>query len=445
MADSDNTLNLLIKFGILDEAKAEQAKQMLKETGEATADLGAKTEKATEKFGEHRHELREVGNELGRAAGISRGGALALGGVAAAAFAAGKAIEFLKDTLAEVQESIKGPIEFGIPEDAPAHISAAAEAWEAYAIARSKVVSASTGAEAAASAQEKQLANELKLIKEVLAAEKEKALADLERAKGTMTPEAYEATKGNINNIFGAAGTSAEQNNRRRELAIKDMEASNLEIDAKKKTAQALAIKAAPKEEAAANQKILDENAANGEKAKKELQERIAMIDRSQRYSAGGNVVEYEGAGGKAQRLAEQYKLYTRYGRLDDLAGARDTESHRLAQAQAQIDIAASYRERQATGSERRKQLMDEAGSESGRAAGLRGEVRAGSQFEAAQTSTDARVAQLHSKSTAAITTASRETAEAVKEHTDAVLRGFSDIKTQLNANRRYLEQRPVN
>jgi hypothetical protein len=271
----------------------------VKAAGESVEDFGKKTVEATEKLGSHRREIREVGNEIGRAIGVTRLGGLALGGLAAAAFAAGKAIEFLKHTWETVQESIKGPIEIGIPESAPAHISAAAAAWQQYADARAKVIAAASSPEADAGREEKHLAAELKLIHEVLAAEKEKALADLELHKGEMSPEAYAAAKANIGNIFGEAGTKADAASRQQQIANKIREAANLELDARDKTQAAAGIKAAPKEVAEANQKTLDENAAKAEAAKKIIDQRIAMIDRRIKVAHGGDVPEYEGSYGK--------------------------------------------------------------------------------------------------------------------------------------------------
>src|ERR1039458_10422541 len=299
ISDADNTgfksaagesQALAKEMGVINASNADLEKATLKTT-DAVKD-------STEKFGESRREIRLVGNELGRAAGISGVGGLFLGGVAASAFAAAKAVEFLKNTWVDIQAAITGEIKVGLPEGATAHISAAATAWNQYAEARAKVIAAQNSPEADATAEEKHLASELKLIKEVLAAEKEKALADLELHKGEMSPDAYKAAQDNIKNIFGDAGTKAEETNRQQQMANKAREAGNLEIDARNKMQSALGIRVAPKAVAEANQKALDENAVGAEKAKKEIKEHLALLDRL----AKPENAEYEGLGGKLKK-----------------------------------------------------------------------------------------------------------------------------------------------
>lgn len=402
-------------------------------------DVEKATKKTTEAFTENRHELKKAGDELGNAAGVGRLGSLMLGGVAAAAFGAARAVEFLKSTWEEIRNTINGPIEIGLPEKAAEHISAAATAWNQYAAARAKVITASQGADASASAEEKKLANELKLIKEVLAAEKEKALADLELNKGAMTPDAYNAARANISNIFGEAGTAAEQKNQRELIANKSNQAFNLEIEARQKTQQALGIKAAPAEVAEANQKALDENAAKAAKAKSEIEERIALIDRFQKYKAGGDVLEYEGADGKLQMLSESYTFAQRYGYWMDpdkaANDARSIETPRLAQADAAMTTAERYRKRQETASAERARLMNEAGAASGKAAVLRGEVETDTTIESHQKSADAEVARLHQSSAGKMAGVSQQTVTAVQNFTAATVGGFADVHTKFIAN----------
>jgi hypothetical protein len=468
MADAEQTLKILVQIGVIGEAELPAIQKQIaamddasKEAGQSSEDMAKKmgvvtvsgselkqilektgeaTGKGTEKFVEHRRELREVGNELGRASGLGRLGGLALGGLAAAAFAAGKAVEFLKDTWDEIQNTIKGPIEIGLPENAPAHISAAATAWNQYAEARAKVIASSQGAEAGASAQEKALANELKLVKEVLAAEKEKALADLEMNKDQMSPEAYQASRANIGNIFDEAGTSADQKNRRALIANKYTEAASLEIDARNKTQAALAIKAAPPAVAEKNQKTLDENAAAGETAKKEITERLAMIKRLRKADAGNKPTEYEGFDGYLRQLGEGAKFFQRYGYTVDTSGAQKQEEHRLTQAQAQIDTAAEYRKRQAENSSKQSKLMEEAGTESGKAANLRAEAAGDTKVEARQNAVDAHVAALHQSSASKIAGASTQTVTAVAKFTAAAVGGFADVHKQFSNHQTQLD-----
>jgi hypothetical protein len=423
---------------------AEAINDLNKEVGVinvSQADIAAATEKTTEKFAESRREIRQVGNELGRLTGISGLGGLALGGVAAAAFGAAKALEFLKSTWETIQEAIKGPIEIGIPPDAPAHISAAATAWNEYATARAKVIAAQNSPESLAGQREKELANELKLIKEVMDAEKQKALADLEQKKDTMTPEAYAAARDNIENIFAEAGKKAEEKNRLQGVENKSDEAFGLEMDAREKTKAALAIKAAPENVAASNQRTLDENAANGEKALIEINANIEMIKRLKAAWSGGDVAEYEGLGGKFQQIGDAVEFSRKYGygakyHIDEPLQREET---RKAQAEAEIDVAATYRKRQADNSTERKRLMDEAGTESGRAGGLRGDAARDFQFNKQQSAVDAHVAGLHQEAADKIAGASGQTTVAVKKVLDTTLGGFRDIHAVLADHDRQL------
>jgi hypothetical protein len=461
MADSDKTLKLLIELGVIGKDDAKAANQLLDETKSKTSDQAKENgvlvvsledvekatrknndtvEESTNKFGASRREIRMVGGELGRLVGIGGLGGLALGGIAAAAFGAAKAIEFLQSTWNEVKETIKGPIEVGIPDSMAGHISAAAEAWNEYAEARSKVIAAANSPEADASREEKHLANELKLIKEVLAAEKEKALADLALHKGDMTPEAYRAAEGNIKNIFGEAVTKEEEKNHRQRIANMERESGNLKIDARQKTREALGIKAAPKEVSENNQKTLDENAAKAETAKKVLEERIALISRFTTSIQGGDVPEYMGSLGKIKKLMDEVMVYERYGPLNH-SEAMQIEQPRLDQANAQITVARTYRKHETSNSEKKKKLMGEAGTESGHASTLHEDAKTESQLESRQNSTDAQVANLHNAAATQITGASQETIAAVQRALAATLGGFSNITLQFLAHERELER----
>ena len=460
MPDSDNTLKILIQLGVINADDVRAANELLAGTCDAAKDLSKQMgvvqvstkdvdditrinnstlKEGAEKWGDSRREIREVGNEIGRATGISHLGGLALGGLAAAAFAAGKAIEFLKSTWDDIQEAIKGEIKVGLPERAAGDISAAATAWNQYAEARAKVIASASGAEGSASAEEKHLANELKLVHEVLAAEKEKALADLELHKGEMSPEAYNAAKENIGNIFGEAGTKADQAERRQQIANKEREAANLELEAQKKTHEASGIKAAPKAVAEANQKTLDENAASGEKAVKEIDERIAMIKRLAR-PADNLATEYEGVGGKFALMGDTATFFKRYGYNMDTGGALSIEETRRAQAQAQIDAARNYSGRESENGEKKMKLMEEAGTASGKAANLRAEVKTDSAFEAQQNSVDAHVASLHQAGANKIAARSQQTAAAVERFTAVTVGGFHDVHAQFINHQQQME-----
>lgn len=352
------------------------------------------------------------------------------------AVAAGIAIRGLAAEWDDLQETINGPIKIGLPDDAANKISAVATAWDDYAKARARAIEAAHGADASAGIREKQLNNELKLIKEVLAAEKEKAFADLALNKDKMTPEAYAAARSNINNIFDEAGNRADEHNRRQQIANKYDEAYGLDNQAREKMARATAIKAAAPETAAANQKALDQNAADAEKARKIEEERLALIERQRKSAAGQSVPEYEGAMGKMKQWLESLQIYERYGPMS-YEDMRKIEQTRVDQAQANIDRADTYRRNQQEGSAERSRLVGEAASDSAKAAGLREEAGRARKFESQQNSVDSYVAGLHRDNTQKIVGANRQTAGEVRAYTDTILGGFRDIQVELLNNRR--------
>lgn len=367
---------------------------------------------------------------------IAKGHGGLIGKITTGAIAAGLAVELLKSEWDELQETINGPIEIGIPEDAAKNINNVADAWEEYAKARKRAIDAAHGADAAASIRQKQLNDELKLIRETLSAEKEKALADLELNKSKMTPEAYNAARANINNIFDEAGNRAEARNRSQQTANKYDEAYGLDNQAREKMAQANATKAANPEVAVAYQKQLDENAANGEKAKKIEAERLALIERQSKAAAGQDVPEYEGSLGKIKKWLEGIQVYERHGPMT-YSDMRNIEQTRMDQAQASIDRANFYRKHEQDAASERKGLIGEAAADSAKAAGLREEAGRDRKFESQQNSVDSYVAGLHRENTQQIVGANRQTAGEVRAYTDSILGGFRDIQVELLNNRR--------
>ena len=430
---ADSRLDILIKFGLTGDgakdalSQIDQLKTGTEEATKATEKQTSAVKESTEKFSENHREVRRVAGELGNMAGIGGLGGLALGGGAAAAVGLMKSLEFLEGSWESLRETIRGPIEVGLPEDAAVHISAAAEAWNTYAKARAAVTDAAGSSESTATAEEKRLANELKLVKEVLAAEKEKAQAELELRKNDLSPEAYAAAQANINNIFGQAGTAAEQSNRRQLITNKYTEAANLETDAQAKTRAALAIKSAHPADVEANQKALDENAAKATAAIPVLQKNIEMINRVASATKGDDVPEYQGSFGKFQKFSENISAYRSYGGMS-LDDARAIETSRLDQARNAIRTADTYRDRESKAAEEKSRLMGEAGTESGKAEGLRKDAAADSEAEGRQTRVDAYVTQLHADTARKVSTNSAATADAVGKVLETTVGGFASI-----------------
>src|ERR1039458_674353 len=196
---------------------------------EAIKGLGQETEKAEGKFGSSRREIRMLGNELGRIAGVSGGGMLALGGVAAAAFGVAKAFGFLKIAWEEVKSSWKPLDADVIPPTLAGQISAAAAAWNEFAEARAKVIATGNTPEAQASREEKKLQNELELIHEVLAAEREKAMIEAGSDK---------AAQERVKEQFDHAVKAADAANRQKQIKVKEDEVNQLVAEAALKMKQ---------------------------------------------------------------------------------------------------------------------------------------------------------------------------------------------------------------
>jgi hypothetical protein len=410
-------------------ADLDAVRQATKDAGTETSNLGAETEKNTGKFISNRREVRALGNEISNAFGLGRLGGLAVGGVFAGIVAATEAIQFLKWTWNYLQETIAGPIDIGLPPDAPAHISAAAEAWNDYATARAKVITLQNSPQAGAGQREKELANELKLIQEVMAAEEKKALADLELNKKTMTPEAFAAAKDNIENIFSEAGTKAEEKNRHQLIENESDEAFSLEIDARKKTQEALGIKGAPKNVAETNQKFLDDEADKAETALKEINDRIAFV---KKVGKPDEQLDYTGPLGLVKKRLDFGRFHFRYGDFASVEDALGIEEPRKMQAEAAVHRAQTYKTKEGDAQKQREDLMKTAGEESGNALGLRADAARDSQFERKQNETDATVARLHQAAADKITAASSKTAEHVEKVLTVTLGGFTDIQAVL-------------
>ncbi|HEX3857687.1 MAG TPA: hypothetical protein VHY30_10385 [Verrucomicrobiae bacterium] len=317
-------------------------------------------------------------------------------------------------------------------------ISTAAQAWDDYATARAKVIAAENSPESAAGAREKALTNELTLIKEVLTAEKEKALADLDLQKGTLSPEAYQSARANIENIFAEAGIKAEEKKQQQQISNKYDEAANLEIDAKTKTSQALGIKGAPRSTVETNENFYDEQSAKAEKALLEINDRIEFI---KKVASPDGQADYSGPWGGAQKRWDQFKYYNRYGGTNaDFSGNLANEEQRKVQAEALINAGQNYKTREDAAQKQREDLMKGAGEESGKAVGLRSGAAADQHEFGRQQQVDKYVASLHEESASKIQAASGQTNAALKNVLDKTLGGFSDIHQTLKDHERKLD-----
>ena len=328
---ADNTLEILINLGFIGKDQADAAKAALagvtdetkaasKSSGllaDASKSTSDATDAATQKFSASHREIRMLGNELGRVAGVSQTGMLLLGGVATAAWAAARAIGFLAKTWRDIQDAITGPIKIDIeiPPAAADNVAALAAAWNSFAEARANVIAAENTPQAIAGREAKKRPNELQLIKEA-----EKAM---------------------------------------------------LEADAQRKYTEATNIAVASEADAAKKQKVLDQNAAGGEAARKEIK---ANLERLERLAHPGNA-EYSGAGGFVQVNKDLWEFAKRYGYGGSIPEAIGLETTRLTQADTSITQAENYRKQEEERQKKKKKLLEEAGTESGQAEVLSREI----------------------------------------------------------------------
>ena len=338
--------------GISDETK--KSLGMLSSAGDQVKDLGSKTQEAGEKMELTSGEARRLGNELGRASGLGNLGAVAMGGVALAAFGAGKAIEFLRDTWKDIQEAIKGPINVTISDDA-AGIESVTKALNAYADARRKAAEGANSPEAVAGRENKALEYKLTLLKQVLEAEEKEALANLAANKDKMSPQAYAAAESQIHTAFGTKGTLADEQAQKDKLANMQQEADELHAKAAEEAAQGKSLTSA---RAGSAQGAAIAGGEDGKEALKELKKETALLDRI----AHPDNAQYEGATGFIQKRKDNLEFYKRYGRDSRQEDAAKDVALRKAQAEMQIRLGIRAEDQGKSGSEQlAKAAADEA------------------------------------------------------------------------------------
>ena len=125
MADDQRALEIQILTKYLGAEEAKKAVGDLDKLRDSQDGVGKATAEATEKFGESRREIRFLGDEIGRMAGVSHLGGLALGGVAAAAFATVTASSFLKPLMSELNRLSQGQLASACRTMRPPNLAAA--------------------------------------------------------------------------------------------------------------------------------------------------------------------------------------------------------------------------------------------------------------------------------------------------------------------------------
>jgi|SRR5579859_1214451 len=345
---------------------------LLAPLGEKAKGLATEVEKSGEKFGESRREIREMGNELGKTLGIAGGGHLALGGLSAAIVGVSASIEFLKKTYEDIQEAIKGPINVEVHDDA-AKIEASAKAWNAYAEALKRGREAANTPETQTDNAIKQLETKLGLLKQVLKAEEEEALAALAANKDKLSPQAYDAAVARLKSAFAGKDTAATEDEQRDVISAKEKEAADLAKSAADKKSKADSLAISP--DSADARAALEDNVEDAKKALKESREHLELISRVERVRKGEDVPEYEGILGKGTAIAETFDFDKRYGRDATPQDARRIEETRQGQAEQQITAAARAKADTDKREEERTRLANEAAADQLKSEGLTKEV----------------------------------------------------------------------
>jgi len=273
-----------------------------------------------------RQALRALGLEFPMLARIAK---LGLSEIGAAFVSVSAAIAIWR---AKLQEAREEAAQMEIPDFKIEDVSKASEAWNGLAEARKAANDAFTSGSEIYARAIKDLREILALENQQLEAEKKKALADLDSKKDTMSPEAYRAARGRIEDIYGATEMKGTQAERQQEIARKYEEAANLEIRARNAhAAQARLPQADAAHEKAAQEAL---QAGLGE-FKTKIEDQRKALEFVQQYNAlnadGGirNLATKEG-------ISAAYKFDLKYGGMANGDEMEKQERAKLAALQEQ-------------------------------------------------------------------------------------------------------------
>jgi hypothetical protein len=152
--------------------------------------------------------------------------------------------------------------------------------WNDYAAAVAKANDATSGSKAIFDSAIAGLRAQLEITKELNKENKNKALADLEAHKGSMSPEDYTASKKAINDSYAGADKAAEGKESAAELARKYEEQTNFQNAAKKDQAELDKLKL-PKDDKTVQAQI-DAQRAEAEAARAEAKKRGENVSKIQ-------------------------------------------------------------------------------------------------------------------------------------------------------------------
>ena len=140
-----------------------------------------------------------------------------------------------------------------------------------------------------------------------------------------------------------------------------------------------------------------------------------------------------------ASDLLKRLKLSV--AEMDTARDALDIEEPRKAQAQALIDTAETYKNREEAARKQRDELTGAAGKENAEAQGINKQISVEKGFDDKQAAADQYIAGLHQQSAAQIAGASGQTTRAVQHLTDTTLSGFGSIVSVLAEHDKRMDQ----
>ncbi len=350
--DADKTLKILIEMGFIGKDQAEEAKAKLEALGQTTTHLNDATlehskvtEEATEKtesFTHKKRELREATESLTRSypalgdaiSAVFNPAALAIFGIVSATEIWKSRVETLARALGGIELPPLGD-----------HIKEAQDLSVAYDGMAKAVAGANREFNSSSEVferQDKAIRSELSATKQLIEAQKEKAIADLDvsRAGGQIGAAEYEAKKAIIEQGANDKTVQAEINARNQDLIAKKNEANQATRDAKSLSNKAEAIKLPENDAVAeAQAKEYDDIADAQRKAAKDARALAERVRKVQNTLDTGSVQEI------AANIPEHFKVESQVG-----AFSTDAQANEAANIQ---DTAARNAESEAERAER--------------------------------------------------------------------------------------------
>lgn len=335
--------------------------------GEADVKAAGESIKATERTLLSKQQLKEGIKGLAiQFPTVAAAARLALNPITLVVGAIAGAFSLFKYRVDELTRSLAGLEMPDLSESQVGRVRQAADAWKSYNDALQGVLKSYNSVEEASNRTAKRLDAELEQKKKLLAAEKGLELSRLEANKGSMSADAYERSKLEIEDRYARSGLKVDENARQAELAEKARKAANLAASAEAKTREAAGIRVGDEEREG---RVLEKSKAAAEAAEKDMKERRERL---------GQLADYRGGEmGFARRQAFGFQYRARYDAIP-LNEAEDLERGGIASDQAIIDnynAQLAKRQQRADLRQRRSTLQAEAGREMGQAMTINSEL----------------------------------------------------------------------